>query len=153
MAGAPGHTARPVDLVERFDRLFDDWLQSLPLRRPLLFSRCWPVDEAVRLDEYRDGNDLVIRAELPGVDPEHDVDVVVADGVLRITARRRPPDDVDDQAYLRREIRSGSLSRSVPLPDGVAVSDVSACYHNGVLSIRLPWDRAEPDRQVVTLRF
>jgi HSP20 family protein len=132
--------APAVDLFDRFDRMFDDWIKALPLRRPLLFGRDWATDDVIRVDEYRLGDTLLVRAELAGIDHERDLDVTVNGGVLRITAHRREPPDVDDHDFLRHEIRTGTLSRTLPLPDGVAdVSQVSAHYEAGILSIAFPW--------------
>ena len=95
------------------------------------------------MDEFRDGDTEVIRAELPGVDPAQDVEVTVADGVLRIKAERR----VDEMRY-------GSLTRTLPLPDGVQEGDIAATYRDGVLEIRVPVaapaERSEPTRIEIT---
>jgi HSP20 family protein len=129
-----------VDLFDRFDRMFDDWIKALPLRRPMLFGRDWATDDVIRVDEYRHGDTLLVRAELAGVDPVRDIEVTVADGVLRITAHRPEPAGVDERDFIRHEMRTGSLSRTLPLPDGVAdVSEVSARYDAGILSITFPW--------------
>jgi HSP20 family protein len=111
------------DLTERFgrmDRLFDEWMRSLSMRRPFGVDWDWRGEELIRVDEYRDGNTEVIRAELPGVDPEKDVEITVNDGILRIRAERRIEEKTEDKGYLRHELRYGSLTRSLPLPDGVS---------------------------------
>ncbi|GAA0919117.1 Hsp20/alpha crystallin family protein [Pseudonocardia zijingensis] len=122
----------------RMDRIFDEWMRSLPMRRPFGLAWDWPGDDLIRVDEYRDGDTEVIRAELPGIDPEKDVELTVADGMLRINAERRIEDRTEDKGYLRHELRYGSMSRTLPLPDGVSESDISATYQDGILEIRVP---------------
>jgi HSP20 family protein len=68
----------------------------------------WRGEELIRVDEYRDGNTEVIRAELPGVDPEKDVEITVNDVVLRIRAERRIEEKTEDEGYLRHDLRYGS---------------------------------------------
>jgi HSP20 family protein len=120
----------------RMDRFFEEWMRLLPARRP--FGLEWPAEEVIRVDEYRDGATEVIRAELPGVDPEKDVDVTVSDGVLRISAERRVEKQTEDKGYTRHELRYGSMSRTLPLPEGVAESEIRATYRDGILEIRVP---------------
>ncbi|GEL18136.1 Hsp20/alpha crystallin family protein [Pseudonocardia asaccharolytica] len=132
---------RGSDLANRFnrmDRMFDDWMRSLSVRRPFGLSWEWPGEDLIGVDVFRDGKTQVIRAELPGVDPEKDVEITVSDGMLRINAERRMEDKVEEDGYLRRELRYGSLSRTIPLPDGVAEPDIKATYENGILEIRVP---------------
>ena len=120
------------------DRIFDEWMRSFPMRRPFGFAWDWPGEDLIRVDEYRDGDTEVIRAELPGIDPERDVELTVADGMLRINAERRIEDRTEDKGYLRHELRYGSMSRTLPLPDGVNESDIKATYKDGILEIRIP---------------
>ena len=140
------------DVTSRFnrmDRIFDEWMRSLPMRRPFGFTWDWPGEDLIRVDEYRDGDTEVIRAELPGIDPEKDVDLTVADGMLRISADRRIEDRTEDKGYLRHELRYGSMSRTLPLPEGVAESDITATYKDGILEIRVPVPeqaRSEPTK-------
>jgi HSP20 family protein len=132
---------RTGDVAGRFnrmDRLFDEWMRSLPTRRPFGLSWDWPGDELIRVDEFREGNTEVIRAELPGIDPDRDVELTVADGVLRISAERRHEESTETEGFRRREMRYGSMTRTLPLPDGVSESDVTATYKDGILEIRFP---------------
>lgn len=152
VAGSRRET-RTAEVHEHIDRLFDDWISALPSRRPTLLGREWAPEDVIRVDEYRDGDTLRIRAELPGVDPDRDVEITVVQGVLRITAHRPASPGVDEDDYVRREIRSGSLSRTLPLPDGVAsASAVVAHYDRGILSITFPWTEPGPATRVVVTR-
>lgn len=129
------------DVTNRFnrmDRIAEEWMRSLPMRRPFGLGWDWPGEDLIRVDEYRDGDTQVIRAELPDIDPEKDIELTVADGVLRINAERRVEDKTEDKGYTRHELRYGSLTRTLPLPDGVAESDISATYKDGILEIRVP---------------
>jgi HSP20 family protein len=132
---------RGADLMSRFgqmDRIFEEWMRSLPMRRPFGLGWDWPGEDIIRVDEYRDGATEVIRAELPGIDPEKDVELTVADGILRISAERRIEDRSEDKGYVRHELRYGSLTRTLTLPDGVTESDIRATYKDGILEIRVP---------------
>lgn len=130
---------KSVDVFDRFDRLFDDWARMLPFRRPGLFGRPFAGEDVIRVEERRDKDAVVIRAELPGVDPERDVELTVTDGVLHIEAERREEKEEKDKGgYTRRELRYGSFSRSLPLPSGVSEADVEASYRDGMLEIRIP---------------
>jgi HSP20 family protein len=93
---------------------------------------------AIRVEEMVDGNTLVVRAELPGVDPEKDVDVTVADGVLTIKGERQEKSEHKDKGSYRSEFRYGSFVRRVPLPSGVQQGDITASYKDGVLEVRAP---------------
>lgn len=85
----------------------------------------------------RDG-DLVVRAELPGVDPEKDIDISFHDGVLTIRGERRFEDRTERENFYRFESSYGSFRRSIPLPHGVKVEDVKANYEDGILEVVIP---------------
>jgi len=72
-----------ADIFSRFDRLFDEWIRMMPFR-PMPFPRWWGVEDLIRVEEYREDGALVIRADLPGIDPDKDVELTVADGMLHI---------------------------------------------------------------------
>ena len=90
----------------------------------------------------------MIRADLPGIDPEKDVEVTVAGGTLHIEAERREEQRREEKGYVRRELRYGSLSRSLPLPQGVTAADITATYKAGVLEIRVPEPKGEPVKKI-----
>ena len=85
----------------------------------------------------RDGDDAVVRLELPGLDPAADVTVEVDRGRLVVRGERR--DERADEAGGRtvREVRYGSFRRSFGLPTHVGADAVSASYDAGVLSVRV----------------
>jgi HSP20 family protein len=135
------------EFFSRFDRMFDEWARVMPLRA-LPFGR-WPdMDAMIRVEEFHDDGTLVVRADLPGIDPEQDVDLTVADGMLRIEAERREEEKKEDKGYLRQELRYGSLSRTLPLPEGVTESDIKATYKAGTLEIRIPEPRREAAKKI-----
>jgi HSP20 family protein len=120
----------------RLDRLFDEWMRMQPMRR--LLGAETPGEEIIRVDEYRDDDVQVIRAELPGIDPDKDVELTVAGGMLRINAERRTEEQTEEKGVIRREMRYGSFTRSLPLAEGATDEDIDASYKNGVLEIRVP---------------
>jgi HSP20 family protein len=133
-------TLEPSDLFGRFDRLFDEWTRSLSMRMP--FEPFWRSEELIRVDEYREDNELVVRAELSGIDPDRDVELTVTDGMLHIQAQRREEEKLEEKGFMRRELRYGSLARTLPLPEGVVESDIKASYKDGILEIRIPMSKA-----------
>ena len=110
-------------VFSRFDRLFDEWARMTPFRS-MAFPRWLEAGDLIRVEEYREDGTLVVRADLPGIDPDKDVELTVAGGMLHIEAERREEEKREEQGYLRREVRYGSLSRSLPLPDGVTGADI-----------------------------
>jgi HSP20 family protein len=92
----------------------------------------------LRVEEFRDGDRFVIRAELPGIDPERDVELSVADGVLRISARREERKEHKGDDGFRTEFRYGTFVRNVVLPPDVREEDISASYKDGILEVRIP---------------
>ena len=92
----------------------------------------------------RDG-DLVVRLDLPGIDPEKDVQVMLQDGVLCITGERRETDG-GEGGYYRREWHYGAFERGFALPEGATGEGITASYRDGMLEIVVPhaMHRAEP---------
>ncbi len=120
-----------------------------PINVPSLFpwmSRQWFDDffhdgfwrPMFAIEEFRDGDELVVRAELPGVDPDKDVELEVIDDMLVISAEKSESREHEGADVHRSEFRYGSLTRNVPIPRGVKESDIRATYRDGVLEIRMP---------------
>ncbi|MER6178657.1 Hsp20/alpha crystallin family protein [Streptosporangium sp. NPDC001681] len=87
--------------------------------------------QPIKFEDYVKDGRYVLRAELPGIDPDKDVDITLSNGVLTIHAERR--DEQRDQQ--RTEFRYGSFTRSITLPSDVDENDVKASYDKGVLEV------------------
>jgi len=85
----------------------------------------------------RDG-DLVVKVELPGIDPAKDVKVTVEDDVLIVHGERTYKHEVDEKDYYRMESAFGSFERRLPIPEGVDEDKIVGTYTDGVLEIVLP---------------
>jgi HSP20 family molecular chaperone IbpA len=85
----------------------------------------------MRVEDFVRGGSYVIRAELPGLDPEKDIEVTVADGLLTIEAERR--EDVTNKHH--SEFHYGTFSRSVTLPASADDNHVAAIYGHGILEV------------------
>jgi HSP20 family protein len=111
-------------------------------------------DPSLRIEQYQEGDTLVVRLDLPGIDPETDVDISVSDDSLHIQARREENAEHVDKKGYRSELRYGERSRSIPLPRGVSPDGVQATYEDGVLEIRiqLPEQSETPTTKVRVTR-
>ncbi|MDH2430830.1 Hsp20/alpha crystallin family protein [Sphaerisporangium sp. TRM90804] len=118
-----------------------DWLEA-----PLAGLRP-AVGQAIRFEDYVLDGRYVLRAELPGVDPDKDVEITLAGGVLTIRAERQH----EEKDEHRSEFRYGSLTRSIALPPGTDDRDVKAVYDRGILevSVKLAEDKQEGRRILV----
>jgi HSP20 family protein len=90
----------------------------------------------------------VIRAELPGIDPEKDVEISLDQNVLTIRGERRYEERTSANGGSRFESGFGSFSRSILLPDGIGETDIQASYENGILEVVVPGmlELTEPKR-------
>ncbi len=97
----------------------------------------------LKIEEGAEDGAYVVRAEIPGVDPDDDIDVSVEGGRLSIRAERSSRTERDEEGF-RSEFRYGSFSRVIALPEGVDVDDIEASYADGILRIRVPLPDAGP---------
>ena len=102
-------------------------------------------------ETVRDGEDAVVRLELPGVSTD-DIDVELTAGRLVIRGERRDERSEDNDGRHLREIRYGSFERSFTLPAHVTADAISASYDAGVLSVRVAgvYAGTEPKKIAVT---
>lgn len=92
----------------------------------------------MKVEEYVDDDTWVLRAELPGLDPDEDVELTVADGMLHITADREERTEEEKPDGFRSEFHYGRLERHMTLPAGTVESDIAATYKDGILEVRVP---------------
>jgi HSP20 family protein len=89
------------------------------------------------MDLAEEGDELVLRADLPGL-TEDDVEIEVKDRVLTVSGERRAEEKKEGEGFYRVERAFGSFSRSLSLPDGIDADKVRAEFDNGVLEVRIP---------------
>lgn len=135
---------------ERAPEVFRDWPFG-PLSLRWFDDLFTDADGAqlIMVDEFTEDGTLVVRAEMPGLDPEKDVEITVEAGMLHITATRTEEEETTERDFRRREIRYGSYARTLPLPNGVDEHAVKASYKGGMLEVRVPMP-TEPTKEAAT---
>jgi HSP20 family molecular chaperone IbpA len=107
-----------------------DWMEAFQPRlgwHPLADWYGMRIEEDSTEDRY------IVRVELPGIDPDKDLEVTVESGMLTIKAERAER----TEGKRRSEFRYGSFSRTVELPPGANEDEVRAEYTDGILTISI----------------
>jgi HSP20 family protein len=120
------------------EKLFEDFW-----RRPFSLLG-WPemrvaerFEISPSVDIYEEGNELVLKADLPGITKD-EVEINVTDNVLTLTGEKKREEKVERENYFRYERSHGSFCRRFHLPDGIDTEKIKAHYKEGVLEVRLP---------------
>jgi HSP20 family protein len=121
------------DAQSEADRLFNEMLGGLGRGRGRQGGQQL-AQWAPAVDVLTKDDNLVIRAELPGLKQE-DVDITLQNGVLTISGEHKVDEEVDRGNYHVRERRYGSFRRSMTLPEGTDESKVHARFEDGVLEV------------------
>lgn len=127
--------------LTRWDRFGLDWPGQW---RRWIEREAADVPGWLRVEEVQEDGTLVVRAEMPGIDPDKDVEVTVADGMLHIVAKREERSEHKGKGTVRSEFRYGEFTRDLALPAGVDKGEVKADYKDGILEVRIPWPQ-EPE--------
>ena len=133
------------DLQSVFNHLYND--------------RAWstvgvPVSEgpATKIDSYVEGDEIHIKADLPGIDPK-DVEISLDGNRLTLKAERKADSKEEKGGYFHREIAYGSFERSFVLPRGVDAEKIAAISKNGTLEVVVPLpESATPKRIMVDVK-
>lgn len=113
----------------------------------------WPDVDASRehwtvpLDVLQEGDNIVVRASLPGVKPE-DIEVTIENDLLTIKGQTSVERETREDSYLMRERRTGAFHRSLRLPDTVDTEKAESRYEHGVLTITFPKLEARKARHI-----
>jgi HSP20 family protein len=135
-----------LSLQDRMNRMFDEsYRHRGGTEEDWALGGAWAP--AVDIFE-RDGN-IVLKAELPGVDPK-DVQVHLENNVLTLRGERKFDQEVKKESYHRVERSYGAFSRSFHLPTTVDVNNIKADYKDGVLNVALP-KREEAKAKQITI--
>ena len=103
----------------------------------------WPIP----VDVVSEGEDVVVRASLPGLKPE-DISVTLEDRLLTIQGETATDSEVEKGDYLLRERRVGRFSRSLRLPNSLDSEKAEPTYENGVLTISFPRHESNKTRRL-----
>jgi HSP20 family protein len=124
-------------LTELFDWLESGWPAVAEWRREAM--------HVLRVEDRREDDRYVVRAEIPGIDPDKDLEITVSDGVLTIAAERR--EEVSEKG--RSEFHYGSFLRRVTLPTGAAEDELVARYQDGILEITVPIEALQVEPRTI----
>lgn len=110
------------------------------LQQPM-FGTLW----SPQVEIFERGNNLVVRADLPGLSREN-VDVELDDDALIIRGERQSDTENEDEGFYHSERSYGSFYRAIPLPEGIDASSCNATFRDGVLEVTLPKPQQQPSR-------
>ena len=127
----------PFSVVRDFDRLFE--ASDKP------FNRWMPRVDVLDRDEA-----LLVRTEIPGVDPES-IDVTIESGTLTIKGSRSFENEESSENYHRKEIFEGSFERTILLPEGADAEPVTAASKDGNIEIIIPKRPAVLPRKITVV--
>jgi HSP20 family protein len=119
-------------LRDAMDRLFDE---SMALTSGSMDPRTSAAP--IPLDVYEEGDNLIVKASVPGLKPE-ELKVSVHDDTLTVSGETKAQEERKDKDFYVRENRYGRFERSVTLPCPVDADQAEAVFENGVLNLTLP---------------
>ncbi len=131
----PFREMAPFDFEQmrrEMDRLWDSFYQGRARRRADEEGEWFPS-----LDVAETKNDIVVKAEVPGMDPK-DIDISLSNGILTIKGEKKQEREEKEENYHLVERSYGSFTRSIQLPGEVQNDKINASYKNGVLKVTLP---------------
>jgi HSP20 family protein len=138
----PSRFGELMTLRSAVDRLFDD-----DFFRPFQVGSVSFEGAGIPLDVTTDADALTVEAALPGIKPE-DVEITVENGTLTISGTTSEARKAEDGSYLVQEIRRGTFSRSLTLPNGLEPDKAEATFEHGVLRLRIPKAEQMKPRQI-----
>jgi HSP20 family protein len=135
----------PVRELGHLRHDFDEMIERLA--RPPWLQKFAAAFNEPPIESFIDNDKLVVRAELPGVDPK-DVEVTISGNMLTIRASREERHEKKDRDFLHREISYGKIERTLSLPPGVTGENVKASYRDGILELTIPLPKELSTRKV-----
>jgi HSP20 family protein len=139
--------------LRTFEREVERMLQNLfePVDRPSPITVVHGRDWVPACDVVTRGEDLVVRVEAPGVDPDKDLEITLEDGSLCVRGERHFDDEEKVGRHRRTEMPTGAFERAVRVPHALKPEDVKATYDNGILEVTLPGAAGPPEAQRIPI--
>jgi HSP20 family protein len=142
--------ATPFTFVRRFseemDHLFEDFGLGRGMLTPMLNKAQLPQGPwSPQIEIFERSNQLVLRADLPGLTKD-DVDVQIDSDGITIEGERKNENEEKGEGYYRSERTYGTFYRRIPMPEGAKAEDAKATFKNGVLEITMPASKREERR-------
>ncbi len=126
----------PFSTVQSVDREFNQITSRLLSMMPDEARSTWSWQPSVEI--FRDGDDLVVQADLPGIDPDKDIDLTIEGNILHLRGQRSFDREVSDEHRYMLERAYGEFRRDLTLPEGIDADKMKATYDDGVLTIVAP---------------
>jgi HSP20 family molecular chaperone IbpA len=115
-----------------FPDLFDLFEMPLTALRPFTGQ----AGQVIRVEDAVEDDRYVVRAEMPGIDPEKDLEISVSRGVLTLRAERQEA----REGRRHSEFRYGSYERHIRLPENIKEDEIKATYDKGIVTITMPFE-------------
>lgn len=122
-----------VGLNSLFDRMLEDFFTPVGRREENLANLTWRPT----VDIYDEGDHVVLKAELPGVEKK-DIEIDVDGRVLTLQGKRSSDNEVKEECYYRRERVFGTFQRSFNLHEEVDPEKIKAEFKDGILILEIP---------------
>lgn len=129
---------KELEVMRRdMERLFEEFFEPSARRR-----RWWPTPSETgaivpNINVYDRKNEVVIKAELPGVEKDN-IDLTITKDSITLKGESKKDEEVKEEDYYSREINYGSFVRTIALPAEVESEKAKATFKNGVLEVVLP---------------
>ncbi len=128
-----------LSLRADMDRLFKSLFGEIPEEREGFWAPVMDIEE--------DNDNVMVRAEIPGMNKE-DIKVSVRNNVLTISGERKQEKEMKNKTYHRVERSYGKFSRTITLPSEVETDKIKASYKDGVLMVTLPKPESKKPKQI-----
>jgi HSP20 family protein len=144
---------RYKNTTDRFNRLFNNFFSDLPAGMSLHSLPSYDVVDPTMTQGYPSANTFktdegyMVEVALPGVN-KNNIDINVEGSALIISSNTRGKSEKDEVAYTTREFAYSAFERSFRLPRNVSGNDISAAYHDGILTVTVPTTIGDAGRRI-----
>lgn len=142
----------PISMIRRFhdemDRMFESMFTGFgfPMMRPFMAAPSERIRAtAPAVDVWETDEDVIVCADLPGVDPKN-IEIYTTEDSLRMRAESRREEEQREKGFYRAERRYGRFERLIDLPASVKPGEAKATFKHGVLEVTLPKSEQAKER-------